>query len=65
MEQIKGFLKYSQTLSALGIIIILFSVLDYMGARFLTLNFKLAPAVFILGLYHVLVAAVELIEPES
>jgi hypothetical protein len=65
MEQLKFFLKYSQTLSGLGIILIMFAVMDIMGAKILTLNIKLAPAAFLLGIYHILRPIVQFIEPDN
>jgi hypothetical protein len=65
MEQFKFFLKYSQTLSVIGIILIAFSVMDIMGAKILTLSIKLGPAVFLLGLYHVLRPIAQFIEPDN
>jgi hypothetical protein len=65
MEKLKFFLKYSQTLSALGLILILFAMLDIMGAKILTLHFRLNVAVALLGLYHILFSAAHLIEPEN
>ncbi len=65
MEKFKFYLKYSQTLSGLGIILIIFSFLDIIGTKILTLHIKVFVAVAILGLYHVLRSVAQFIEPDD
>jgi len=65
MEQFKQFFRYSQTLSVLGTILILFSLLDTMGAKFLGLNIKISFAVGVLGLYHILNAVAQAFDPDN
>ena len=54
MEEISNFLKRSDVLSILGIILLLTAVLDVTGASILFLKIKASYGVFVLAVYHIL-----------
>lgn len=65
MDKLKLYLKYSQTLSVLGIVLILTSFFDIAGIPLLFIPLKLTLGVFLLGAYHIVSAVVQLVEPEE
>lgn len=54
MEELGNFLKRSDVLSVIGIVLLLTSVLDVTGASILFLKVKASYGVFLLAVYHIL-----------
>ena len=65
MEVIKNFLKSPIVLSIIGIILILSSLFDVMGVKFLFFKVKLGFGVIILGIYLITEAIPNIVEDQS
>lgn len=62
METLKKILDNPQTLSALGIILLITSFLDLANVNFLFIKLKIGFGVFLLAVYHILRSIVYFIE---
>lgn len=62
MENLKKILENPQTLSVLGIILLLTSFLDLTNTSFLFIKLKLGFGIFLLAIYHILRSIVSFIE---
>ncbi len=54
MEDLNNFLKRSDVLSILGIILILASILDFTGISILFIKIRLSYGLFLLAIFHIL-----------